>query len=235
MWKMDTGLDEDAGILVIAAHPDDEVLGCGGTIARLAEDTAVHVAFLADGVYSRSGDPAAQQDELANRRQAAERACNILGVSSVSFGEYPDNRMDSIALLDIVRLVEEQITNHRPQVLLTHHAGDVNIDHRRIHDAVTSACRPQCGSPVRSLLCFEIASSTEWQLPGSAPTFAPNWFVDISQTLERKLAALDAYSAELREWPHPRSRRGVEVLARWRGATIGADAAEAFVLGRHLA
>lgn len=223
-------------ILILAAHPDDEVLGCGGTIAKLADQGAiVHVAFLADGVFSRAGDTAAQQEELNVRRAAARKACDILGVKSVSFGDFPDNRMDTVALLDITKVVEHLIAEHQPEMVFTHHAGDVNIDHRRMHEAVVTACRPQRGHPVKTLLSFEVPSSTEWQLPGSGPIFAPNWFVDVSDTLERKLAALDAYAAELRDWPHPRSRQGVEHLARWRGATVGVDAAEAFMLGRQLA
>jgi len=223
-------------ILILAAHPDDEVLGCGGTIAKLADQGAiVHTAFLADGVFSRAGVAVVQQEELHARRVAAQKACNILGVRSVSFGEFPDNRMDTVALLDITKALEELIAEHKPEVVFTHHAGDVNIDHRRMHEAVVTASRPQRGHPVKTLLSFEVPSSTEWQLPGSAPEFAPNWFVDISDTLERKLAALDAYASELRDWPHPRSRQGVEHLARWRGATVGVDAAEAFMLGRQLA
>ena len=223
-------------ILILCAHPDDEVLGCGGTIAKLVDQgAAVHVAFLADGVFSREGDAAEQQEELRIRRAATQKACGILGVKSVSFGEFPDNRMDTVALLDIAKALEKLIAEYKPEVVFAHHAGDVNIDHRRVHEAVVTACRPQRGHPVKTLLCFEVPSSTEWQLPGSAPVFAPNWFVDISDTLERKLAALDAYATELRAWPHPRSRQGVEHLARWRGATVGVDAAEAFMLGRQLA
>jgi len=220
-------------VLVLAAHPDDEVLGCGGTLAKLARAGArVHVAFLADGVTARPGAPVA---ELAARRGAAGRAAELLGVTSTSFGDFPDNRMDTVALLDVVQAIEALIATHAPDTVFTHHAGDVNVDHRRIHEAVTAACRPQAGRSVRTLLSFEVASSTEWQLPGVAMAFEPNWFVDISDTLEVKLAALDAYAEELREWPHPRSRRGVAHLAHWRGATVGVDAAEAFLLGRRLA
>lgn len=223
-------------ILIIAAHPDDEVLGCGGTIAKLADQGAViHVAFLADGVFSRVDDVGVQQAELAARRAAAQTACDILGVKSIFFGDFPDNRMDTVALLDIIREVEKLIGLRRPDTVFTHHSGDLNVDHRRVHEAVATACRPQHGHPVKALLCFEVPSSTEWQLSDSAPAFMPNWFVDISETLDRKLAALDAYAAELRAWPHPRSRQGVEHLARWRGATAGVEAAEAFVLGRRLA
>jgi LmbE family N-acetylglucosaminyl deacetylase len=223
-------------VLILAAHPDDEVLGCGGAIAKLtAQGATIHVAFLADGVFSRSGQSSEQQEELYTRRAAAKKACNILKVKSISFGEFPDNRMDTVALLDITKAVETLIAEHTPDTVFTHHAGDVNVDHRRTHEAAAAACRPQRGHPVKSLLCFEVPSSTEWQLSGSAPVFIPNWFVDISDTLDRKLAALDAYAAELRSWPHPRSLQGVEHLARWRGATVGVDAAEAFMLGRQLA
>lgn len=223
-------------ILIIAAHPDDEVLGCGGTIAKLADQGAtIHVAFLADGVFSRASAENSGGGALEARRAAARKSGDILGVSSVSFGDFPDNRMDTVALLDVIKEVEKLIGLHQPDTVFTHHPGDLNVDHRRVHEAVATACRPQRGHPVRTLLCFEVPSSTEWQLPDSAPAFMPNWFVDISDTLDRKLAALDAYAAELRVWPHPRSRQGVEHLARWRGATVGAEAAEAFVLGRQLA
>lgn len=226
-------------VLVLAAHPDDEVLGCGGTIARMsAQGARVHVAFLADGVTARAVatdvELQRQSQELSARRQAAQKAAAILGVHSISFANFPDNRMDSVALLDVVKEVEALVAAHRPLTVLTHHAGDLNVDHRRTHEAVVTACRPQRGHPVKTLLCFEVASSTEWQLPGSAATFAPNWFVDVSSFFERKKLALDAYAAEMREWPHPRSLQGVEHLARWRGAVIGVEAAEAFVLGRHL-
>jgi LmbE family N-acetylglucosaminyl deacetylase len=223
-------------ILILAAHPDDEVLGCGGTIAKLANDGAtIHVAFLADGVFSRVSNSIDQDEELHIRRSAAQKSCEILGVKSVSFGEFPDNRMDTVALLDITRELEGLLTKHKPEMIFTHHAGDVNIDHRRMHEATVTACRPQPGHPVKTLLNFEVPSSTEWQLSGSAPIFAPNWFVDISDTLDQKLAALDFYSSELRDWPHPRSRQAIEHLARWRGASVGVDAAEAFMLGRKLA
>jgi N-acetylglucosamine malate deacetylase 1 len=219
-------------VLVVAAHPDDEVLGCGGTLARMAErGDAVHVLLIADGETSR---PNAGRGRLAKRRRAAEAAAEVLGVSSVQLLNRPDNRLDSVDLLDVVRHVESVVARHRPSVVLTHHAGDVNIDHRIVHDAVIAACRPQPGHSVRTLLFFEVPSSTEWRPPASAPAFTPNWFVEISATLRSKLRALEAYSEELRAFPHPRSRRAVEALARWRGASVGVEAAEAFILGRYL-
>ncbi|MBA3656417.1 MAG: PIG-L family deacetylase [Gemmatimonadaceae bacterium] len=221
--------------LVVAAHPDDEALGCGGTIAKLVEQHAsVHVAFMADGVFSRSAQKDEHAQQLVARRDAARRACAQLGVKSVSFGEFPDNRMDSIPMLDIAQAVESLVNKYSPELILTHHAGDLNVDHQRLSAAVVTACRPQAGMDVRTILMFEVPSSTEWHVPGAAPAFAPNWYVDISKNLDRKIAALNEYSVEMREWPHPRSVRGVTHLAHWRGATVGVDAAEAFVLGRRI-
>jgi LmbE family N-acetylglucosaminyl deacetylase len=219
-------------VLVIAAHPDDEVLGCGGTIAKLSEEGAkIHVAFMSDGVYSRTNS---QNIELDKRRTAAQNACNILGVNTISFDDFPDNRMDTVALLDITKRIELLITQYEPELIFTHHAGDVNVDHRKLNEAVATACRPQAGETVKTILCFEVASSTEWQLPGTTSPFSPNWFIDISKTFERKLKALEEYKEELRLWPHPRSLKGVSHLNQWRGATVGVNAAEAFMLGRHI-
>ena len=222
-------------VLVIAAHPDDEALGCGGSIARWADEGAsVHLTFLADGIGARNPESAEAREALARRRTAAESAAKTLGAVSVEFDDLPDNQLDSVPLLQITQRVEACIEAHRPDTVVTHHAGDLNIDHRRVHQAVMTACRPQRGHPVRTILCFEVASSTEWQPPGSGVPFEPGWFVDISTTLPRKLAALYTYAAEMRDWPHPRSREGVEHLARWRGATVGCDAAEAFMLARYI-
>lgn len=220
-------------VLVVAAHPDDEVLGCGGTIARLAAaGREVHVLLLADGESSRL--QANSAEILAARNAAAEAAGRMLGCSSTETLTLPDNRMDELALLDVVRQVETRVERLRPAMVLTHHSGDVNIDHRIAHEACVVACRPVPGHPVRELLFFEIPSSTEWRPPASAAVFAPNYFVDISAVLDRKMAALEAYASELRAFPHPRSPAAVEALARWRGATMGVAAAEAFVLGRRI-
>ena len=222
-------------VLVVAAHPDDEVLGCGGTIARLAAaGRAVHVLLLADGENSRAAADGSgvAAGAVAARNVAAEQACRILGCASVESLALPDNRMDGVLLLDLVKEIEARIARHVPTTLLTHHGGDVNVDHQVVHQAVIVACRPVPGHPVRELLFFEVPSSTEWRPPGSGDGFAPNYFVDVSTTLDRKMAALGAYASELRDFPHPRSRSAIEALARWRGATVGVAAAEAFVLGR---
>ncbi len=222
-------------VLVVAAHPDDDVLGCGGTILKLINQGAsINVLFMADGFSSRGRAHTVDKKLLNERRKAARQACKILGTASASFCNFPDNRMDTVAMLNIIKSIESMIAKHRPDTVITHHAGDVNIDHRITHHAVIAACRPQCGNPVRKLLFFETPSSTEWQPPDHGLAFTPNWFVDISEFLDRKLSALIVYKSEMRPWPHPRSREGVEYLARWRGACIGVDAAEAFMLGRQI-
>jgi LmbE family N-acetylglucosaminyl deacetylase len=223
-------------VLVVAAHPDDELLGCGGTLATIAaQGASVNVSFMSNGVASRLADPAVRAGQLEARNAAATRASTIFGVKNVTFAQFADTRMDSVALLDITRSIEALIDRLKPDTVFTHYAGDLNIDYRRLHEAVVTACRPRLGHPMRTLLGFEVPSSTEWQLADTTAALSPNWFEDITVTLELNLAALDAYAAELRAWPHPRSREGVLHLAQWRGATVGARAAEAFVLGRKLA
>ena len=228
---------ETPTVLVVAAHPDDEVLGCGGTIALHADaGDAVHVLIMAEGATSRQEQRDRRQvtEQLFHLAQAAQTAASILGASSVELLDLPDNRLDSLDRLDLIKRIEERIALHEPQVVYVHHAGDVNIDHRRLHEAVVTACRPTPGQPVRRLLSYEIASSTEWQPPGSAPAFQPNWFVDITAQWERKRQALEAYAAEMRPWPHARSIEALEHLAHWRGAQVGVEVAEAFCLLRQL-
>ncbi|MDX2024680.1 MAG: PIG-L family deacetylase [Deltaproteobacteria bacterium] len=222
-------------VAVIAAHPDDEVLGCGGVIARhVAEGDTVAVLILAEGLTSRdpTRDVGAHKSGLSQLRQAAEAAHAVLGTSSLVLHDFPDNRMDTVALLDVVKVVEAFLATHRPAVVYTHNRSDLNVDHACVHNAVVTACRPQPGFFVQTLLFFEVPSSTEWN-PASAP-FVPTWFVDVGATLPRKQEALRCYSSEMRAWPHARSIEAVTHLALWRGASVGMEAAEAFMVGRHL-
>lgn len=224
-------------ILVIAAHPDDEILGCGGTIAAHAQaGDDVHVVIMAEGLTSRENrrDPAMQKAELDTLADVARKANALLGAASVCLHGLPDNRMDALDRLDVIKLIEAEIARVNPDVVYAHHAGDLNVDHRIVHESVLTACRPKPGHAVKSLLFFEVASSTEWMPATSAPAFAPNWFVDISHTLALKLQALECYESEMCAWPHARSIRALESLARWRGASVGLEAAEAFVLGRRI-
>jgi LmbE family N-acetylglucosaminyl deacetylase len=224
-------------VFIVAAHPDDEVLGCGGSIARHADaGDHVQVLIVAEGATSRhqQRDRGQVNAELSDLARAAQKAGEILGALGVELLDLPDNRLDSLDRLDLIKLIEARIESYQPQIVYTHHSGDVNVDHRRLHEAVVTACRPTPGHCVRRLLSFEVASSTEWQPPGSAPAFQPNWFVDISAQWERKQLALEAYASEMRPWPHARSIQALEHLARWRGAQVGVEAAEAFCLLRQL-
>ncbi len=225
-------------ILVVAAHPDDEVLGCGGTMAKhRAQGDDVHVLIMAEGITARdqTRNREHRNQDLFALNEMAQQVHTILNSTSCKLHDFPDNRMDSIDRLDVVKVIENVIQQHKPDTIYTHHAGDVNIDHRRTHEAVITACRPQPGHCVKRLLFFEVPSSTEWQPPHSAAYFMPTWFVDISETLSKKLDALKSYDSEMRNFPHPRSYKAVEALAQWRGATAGFESAEGFVLGRCLA
>ena len=224
-------------VLVVAAHPDDEVLGCGGTIARHSDaGDQVQVLIVAEGATSRQPqrDRVEVDDELSVLAKAAQIAGSILGAEGVELLDFPDNRLDSIDRLDLIKQIEERIYWHEPEVVYVHHAGDVNVDHRRLHEAVVTACRPTPGHCVKRLLSYEVASSTEWQPPGSSPSFSPNWFVDISEQWERKCEALTLYASEMRPWPHARSLEAIEHLARWRGSQVGVEASEAFCLLRQV-
>lgn len=224
-------------VAVIAAHPDDEVLGCGATIARhTAAGDEVRILILAEGATSRTQqrDVASAAGEMAALRSAGEAAARILGATSIEWAGFADNRMDGVELLDVVKRVEAFLGTCRPDVIYTHHAGDINVDHQVAQRAVMTALRPLPGATFCTILQFEIASSTEWGSAATGAPFVPQWFEDVSDFLDAKLAALDAYSTEMRSWPHPRSREGVTALAHWRGATVGVAAAEAFVLAWHI-
>ena len=216
-------------VLVVAAHADDETLGCGGTIARhVAEGDTVHTVFLADGVSSRQG---ADSQELERRLAATEQARQVLGIATTTFLGLPDNRLDSIPLIEVIQPLEKVIRQINPQMIYAHHYGDLNIDHRIAHQAVMTACRAVPGSSVREILTFEVMSSTEWSSVGLAP-FLPNLFVDISAYMAIKVQALEAYAFEMRPAPHSRSAEHLNVLARHHGHCVGVAAAEAFMVMR---
>jgi LmbE family N-acetylglucosaminyl deacetylase len=213
----------------VVAHTDDEALGCGGTIARhAAEGDSVFAVFMADGVTSRAQ---ADQNDLASRNCAAENARKILGIRENFYLALPDNRLDSLPLIEVIQHLEPIISKLKPSIIYTHHHGDLNVDHRITHQAVLTACRPMPGSSVQAIYAFEVMSSTEWATPIADP-FVPNHYVDISDQLGTKLEALKAYEMEMRETPHSRSVEHLVHLARHRGYTVGVTAAEAFVTVR---
>lgn len=216
--------------LVIAAHPDDEVLGAGASIARwIDEGRDVRIAILGEGATSRSArredtDPAL----VAALKRKAASAAAILGAPPPRMAGLADNRFDTLPLLDLVRVVEALVAEFEPELVLTHHGGDLNVDHGLTFRAVLTALRPMQGTRVRELRVFEIPSSTEWSFGRVGASFRPDVFVDVSATLHRKLEAMACYESESRPFPHPRSPQALEALARTRGAQVGFLAAEAF-------
>ena len=224
-------------ILVVAAHPDDEVLGCGASIAKWVKNgDEVKILIMAEGITSRdiTRNLDSRSEELSDLKKSAINASEVLGVKSVQLLSYPDNRMDSVDLLDIVKDIETYIHETKPQVVITHHPSDLNIDHQITFQATLTACRPLPRSLVKRILCFEILSSTEWQVPFSNNVFIPTWYEDITNTFSSKINALKCYKDELNKWPHPRSFEAVESLARMRGSSVGVDMAEAFALVREI-
>ncbi len=224
-------------VLIVAAHPDDEVLGCGGAIARHADaGDAVHILILAEGATARGNerDAEAQRGEIEALRDDARQAARILGAQPPEFAGLPDNRLDSLDLLDIVKKVEAAVGAIHPTTVYTHHGGDLNLDHRICHHATMIACRPFPNAACVAIFEFETVSSTEWVSSSTDKPFVPMRFVDISRQMDRKLEALRAYGSEVRPFPHARSVENVAALARVRGASAGLAAAEAFMVAREI-
>ena len=219
-------------VLVIAAHSDDEIIGCGGTLTKHIEmGDDVNIVFMTNGVSSRT--ESSTYSDILQREQASKSALSSLGITNIHRFSFPDNKMDSIALLDITQAIESVINTVRPNVIYTHFINDLNIDHQITHKAVMTACRPQSTSCVDTILSFEVLSSTEWNSP-ALESFKPQYIVDISKYWNKKLAALKYYDGEMRDFPHSRSYECIEALAVLRGASHGFSKAEAFQVERIL-
>ncbi|HZO91664.1 MAG TPA: PIG-L family deacetylase [Chthonomonadaceae bacterium] len=219
-------------VLVVAAHPDDEILGCGATMARHSQEgDSVFIAILGEGITSRDDcrehglDPRALRELKEDARQAGE----IVGAQQVFTFDLPDNRFDSLDLLDVVKIIERLKMMTQPTVVYTHHAGDLNIDHTITQRAVLTAFRPLDSHQPRAIYAFEVPSATGWNAPTPENGFWPTHYVQVEETLPTKIAAMEAYRSERRRWPHPRSPRALEVWAQRRGLEVGLEAAEAFV------
>ena len=221
---------ETKRILVIAAHPDDEMLGAGGVMAKyIGEGSQVEVLILGEGVTSRKGDEEAS-DKLTELGMQSKNANNFMGVAKVHHANLSDNKFDTIPLLSIAQSIERVANEFKPHIIFTHHHGDVNVDHRLTSDAVQAAFRPMQGNSVEAIYAFEIASSSEWNFRHGTE-FRPNVFVDITgDALNKKIAAMETYKTEIREFPHPRSSKYLRALATVRGAQVGMMEAEAFEL-----
>jgi LmbE family N-acetylglucosaminyl deacetylase len=218
-------------IAAIFAHPDDEVLACGATLAKHADaGDDIRILILATGLAARGPADEAAIERLRDQARAASK---ILGADSIDFGDFPDNQMDTVPLLSVIERISAFLVEAAPAVIYTHHGGDLNVDHRIVQQAVVTACRPFPGSLAHEIRACEVNSSTEWGVPPLDP-FQPTIFEPVVATLERKIEALACYEGELRDWPHPRSLAGVRALAGWRGIQCGHEAAEAFCLIRQV-
>jgi len=230
-------------ILVIVAHPDDEVLGMGGTIAKHSKNNdQVYMLYLTPGITSRrnsgysnkakyeasNAEKKLMEKEIKKLNSDALKSNKVLGVKGSTFYNFPDNELDSVPRLKIIKIIENEIKKHKPDIIYTNHYGDLNIDHRLIYESCLTACRPLT-TKTPKLFAFGVISSMEWNFP---PSFNPNYFVNITKTVKTKIQAMKKYSNELREFPHPRSIENIEITAKKWGSVCGKNFAEAFEIVR---
>lgn len=224
-------------VLVVVAHPDDELLGLGASMHRLIKDYQItaHVVILGEGITSRSDQRDAEKwkDELAIHRNNIQDAQKAIGYHSVAIYDFADNRFDTVALLDIIKVVEKEKQLFLPDIIFTHHGGDLNIDHQRTFEAVMTACRPMEHEIVKTIITFETPSGTEWRAASDPKHFVPNLFIEVfSENIDAKIKGMESYEFEKRLYPHPRSPVALKIQAQRWGVAIGKKFAEAFVLIR---
>jgi LmbE family N-acetylglucosaminyl deacetylase len=224
-------------IMLVVAHPDDELLGLGASMHKLIQekDITTHVVILGEGITSRSDvrDTEQWEAELMIHRANIKQAQAAIGYHSVSIYDFPDNRFDTIPLLDIIKIIEKEKAFFQPDVIFTHHGGDVNIDHQRTFEAVITACRPLANEKVKTIITFETPSGTEWRASTDPRHFLPNLYVSVSeQNVNAKIHGMESYKFEKREYPHPRSPEALYIKAQYEGIVIGHDFAEAFCIVR---
>lgn len=224
-------------IMIVVAHPDDEILGIGGTINRLINEfkSVIHVVILGEGVTSRgkNRDLSKDKNKLIKHKENINDAKLILGYQTLQLYNLPDNRFDSIDLIDIIKLVEKEKEKFKPDIVFTHHFGDLNIDHKKTYDAVMTAFRPLSHETCEYILTFETLSSTEWRPPLEGKNFKPNFYIEIKESnLKSKISSMECYEFEKRVFPHPRSPKSIKINALNNGKIVGVNFAEAFCLVR---
>ena len=228
---------ENKKILLVVAHPDDELLGLGGTINYLVQKCSAHikVVILGEGITSRSDtrNPDLWEKQLEQHKKNIYDAKNILGYQELSCYDFPDNRFDNIDLLEIIKVIEKEKNSFQPEIIFTHHGGDLNIDHQITFQAVMTSSRPFQEDKLTTIVTFETPSSTEWQSSIDPRSFRPNFYVPLLKShIEKKSLAMECYQYEKRPFPHPRSPEALMVLAQNRGLAIGEKYAEAFCIVR---
>ncbi len=216
-------------ILIIAAHPDDEILGCGGTILKLKKKNKIKVIFLTNGVSARTKN----KNKILKRKTECLSLFKYLNLEKPTFFNFPDNQLDKIPLLRIIKKLEKIIKNFKPKIIFTHFENCLNIDHRIAYKATITACRPLKDISVKEILSFEVLSSSDWAI-FNKKNFHPNYFVKIDNQIKEKLKALKFYKSELRKYPHSRSLKATEALAKVRGVSSGCRYAEGFISVRKI-
>lgn len=224
-------------ILIAVAHPDDELLGLGASMNLLINkfNITAHVVILGEGITSRANvrDTEMWKKELEVHRKNIEEAQSAIGYHTVSVYNFPDNRFDTVALLDIIKVIEKEKEIFKPEIIFTHHGGDVNIDHQRTFEAVMTACRPMEHESVKTIITFETPSGTEWRASSDPKHFIPNLFISFNdENLNAKIIGMESYEFESRKYPHPRSPESLKIQAQRWGVAIGGKYAEAFQIIR---
>jgi len=221
-------------ILVVASHPDDEILGCGGTIAKLSRSgNIVKTIILTKGISSRFDSNKNEIIKLQDKLNKSSKAANkVIGVKNLKFFDLPDNQFDNNSLLSLTKVIEKEIKNFKPNIIFTHFINDLNIDHQYTSRAVLTAARPQTKNSVEEILFFEINSSTDYQINSNGLQFMPNYFVDISKTVKLKKKALEIYKSEMKKYPHSRSIKAILNKNISIGNSIGLGFCEAFQIAR---
>jgi len=217
-------------ILVIAPHPDDEVLGCGGIIRKFANEGNQVFVLIATRGSSKLFD----QTKVENVRKEALEAHEFLGVSNTFFLDYPAPELDTVPIADLSRDFARIISENNIEVLFLPHRGDIHNDHKAVFNAGLVAARPVGNYSVKEIYCYETLSETEWAAPFASDVFIPNFFVGIEDTFEAKKKAMQYFKSQLRDFPNPRSLEALEALAKFRGATVGYKRAEAFMIIRQI-